>query len=113
MASAWTTFAATQQPTANKAEWHPLSGPNDTVGITFANTTVVGKIDYSACQLWDQVYAAQVAAANNGSHAGSGTAGRATATGASVTPSTGAASRTRLQNAMVVFGVAMAGISFV
>lgn len=113
MASAWTTFAATQQPTTNMMEWPAFGGPNNTMGITFANTTSVGKIDYSACQLWDQVYAQEVAAANNGSYAGVGTADRSNVSGSSTTPSTGDASNVRVQIAMVMFGVAAACIIFV
>ena len=73
MNEAWTSFAASQKPTADPAKWPAYGGPESTDGVTFVNSTVVGKIDYSACKLWDEINAIQVAAANNGSYAGSGT----------------------------------------
>ncbi|KAI9755526.1 MAG: hypothetical protein M4579_004252 [Chaenotheca gracillima] len=88
MNGAWTSFAGTQKPTADSADWPAYGGPQNTDGVTFVNSTVVGKIDYSSCQLWDAIDAMQVAAANNGSYAGSGTnatGGNATSSGNSST----------------------------
>ena len=73
MNEAWTVFAASQKPTADPAKWPAYGGPESTDGVTFVNSTVVGKIDYSICKLWDEINAIQVAAASNGSYAGSGT----------------------------------------
>lgn len=63
MNEAWTAFAASQKSTADLAKWPVDDGPESTDGVTFVNSAVMGKIDYSACKLLDEIDAIQVTAA--------------------------------------------------
>ena len=85
---AFTRMAATQMP--GDAEDWPAWMPDASLGVNIANTSSPGKVDYSACALWDRVY--RMTIEGNGTMNGTVGAGG----GAGPTPSTvptGASSR--------------------
>lgn len=53
--NAWTSMASIQRPTADPKDWPAYQGPNNTLGITILNSTIPGPINYTRCELWDNI----------------------------------------------------------
>ena len=58
MKGAWTSFSATGNPATSWPRW------NGSAGINIGQTIQAGTVDYSSCQLWDEVDAAILQAAS-------------------------------------------------
>ena len=52
-------MAATHQP-ADNATWPLYTGPSSSLGVMFANATVPGPIDFSICEIFDQIDALEL-----------------------------------------------------
>ena len=56
---AWTSMAATGDPTrsaADRGRWPVYGGAKDPAGINIVNSTIeLGLVDYSMCELWDRI----------------------------------------------------------
>lgn len=62
MLKAWTQMAVEQKPGSSDV-WPGYEGGNSTRGVTFNERPVAGKIDFSVCELFDQIRDAQLKAA--------------------------------------------------
>ena len=65
MKQAWTTMAASQKPTSEVESWPAYQNAQNSTGINILNSSVAGYVNYTVCQLWDTMDAAQVATAYN------------------------------------------------
>ncbi|KAE9367547.1 alpha/beta-hydrolase [Stipitochalara longipes BDJ] len=83
--AAWTAMAVSGNPSAGNLQWPQWDNSSSQGVIIGANSTSVGKIDYSFCQFWDPVIATYLSfsnssAANGTSGGGSGGSGNGTTT---------------------------------
>lgn len=87
LTNAWTSMAAIQKPTTDPKDWPAYQGPNNTFGVTILNSTVAGVINYTRCELWDQINQFQRQLASQGTLLG----GNATTVGTASVSVAGAA----------------------
>ncbi|KAE8449434.1 hypothetical protein EG329_008042 [Mollisiaceae sp. DMI_Dod_QoI] len=52
--SAWTSMAATGNPSSSDLEW-PSWNATQSLGINIVNSTTVGVVNYTACEFWDAI----------------------------------------------------------
>ena len=93
LVSAWTAMAATGDPSTESVEW-PAYSPSTSLGLNILNSTTAGPIDFSVCEFWEPIYAAQLKNNTLDSMSSSNTTGVANGSVPSGTPSTGAGSAT-------------------
>lgn len=74
LVSAWTAMAATGDPSTESVEW-PAYNPNTSLGLNILNRTTAGSIDFSMCEFWEPIYAAQLKNSSLGSMASSNETG--------------------------------------
>ena len=83
MVSAWSSMAATGNPSNQGLQW-PEFEPSTLLGVNINSSVTAGSIDFSNCDFWDSLDAAELrnaSLANNASTAGNWTAGSGTASG--------------------------------
>jgi hypothetical protein len=99
---AWTAMAANGSPSTKDFHWPPYENSSQSLGINIVNSTTAGVVDYSSCQLWDQIN-------NNFLKASNSTAANSTGT-ASLTPSS---TPTNMASALVINSLnwIMAGVA--
>jgi carboxylesterase type B len=87
--AAWTAMAVSGNPSAGNLQWPQWDNSSSNGVIIGANSTTVGKIDYSFCEFWDPVIATYLGFSNsseNGtSGSGSGSGGSGSGSGNSTT----------------------------
>ncbi|KAI1618517.1 hypothetical protein EDD36DRAFT_34043 [Exophiala viscosa] len=90
MLEAWTSMAAIQRPTMNSSLWPEYQGANASYGIVIDNAAIPDVLNYTRCELWDQINAFQRELAYNGTLLGA----NATSVGTPSSNSTGTGSST-------------------
>ena len=85
LVSAWTAMAATGDPSTDRVHW-PAYNPSTSLGLNILNTTTARMIDYSVCEFWEPIYAAQLKNNSLGSMASSNATGVANGTVSSGIP---------------------------
>ena len=88
LVSAWTAMAATGDPSTESVEW-PAYSPSTSLGLNILNSTTAGSIDFSMCEFWEPIYAAQLKNNTLDSMGSSNTTGAANGSVPSGTPSAG------------------------
>ncbi|CAL5865911.1 uncharacterized protein PFLUO_LOCUS117 [Penicillium psychrofluorescens] len=106
MMSLWTAMAANADPSTDAIQWpqFTLESNASSPGLIFANSTLVGQVDYKSCLLWSKVY--------NILESGNGTA-TATATATPIRgsgKSTASPSATHLTSGAATTGCATWGV---
>ncbi|KAK4944042.1 hypothetical protein LTR10_016563 [Elasticomyces elasticus] len=90
MLEAWTSMAANQRPTANSSLWPEYRGANASYGIVIDIAAIPDLLNYTRCELWDQINAFQRELAYNGTLLGA----NATSVGTPSSNSSGTGSST-------------------
>jgi carboxylesterase type B len=64
LVKAWTTMAEQQRP-ADSSAWPQWTDPKSSLGINIVNSSAPGFVNYTQCELWDQIRAISLAEAGN------------------------------------------------
>ena len=63
---AWTSMAEQQKPSANASAWPQFTGPKESMGVQIVDTWFPYRIDYTVCEILDEMNAQARAKASNG-----------------------------------------------
>jgi hypothetical protein len=53
--NSWTAMASNGSPSTSDFRWPQYTNASQSLGINIVNSATVGVVDYSNCQLWDQI----------------------------------------------------------